>query len=103
MAATTRRAQVGRVRPTPAAAGRPSKCPGEVGVRAGRLSARREIAMRRLWSALRESDEGMSTAEYAVGTVAACGFGALLFKILTSGFASSLLESIISRALHLGL
>lgn len=49
------------------------------------------------------SDAGMSTAEYAVGTVAACGFGALLFKILTSGFATSLLESIISRALHLGL
>jgi hypothetical protein len=59
--------------------------------------------MRRLWAALRESDEGMSTAEYAVGTVAACGFGALLFKILTSGFASSLLQSIISRALHLAL
>ena len=41
--------------------------------------------MRRLWAAIRNSDEGMSTAEYAVGTVAACGFGALLYKILTSG------------------
>jgi hypothetical protein len=64
--------------------------------------------MRRLFVALRShhhvsSDDGMSTAEYAVGTVAACGFGALLFKILTSGFATSLLESLISRALHLGL
>jgi hypothetical protein len=64
--------------------------------------------MRRLLVALRNqervmSDDGMSTAEYAVGTVAACGFGALLFKILTSGFATSLLESLISRALHLGL
>ena len=49
------------------------------------------------------SDDGMSTAEYAVGTVAACGFGALLFKILTSGFVTSLLESLISHALHLGL
>lgn len=49
------------------------------------------------------ADAGMSTAEYAVGTVAACGFGALLFKILTSGFATNLLEGIISRALHLGL
>jgi hypothetical protein len=45
----------------------------------------------------------MSTAEYAVGTVAACGFGALLFKILTSGFATDLLENLISRALHMGL
>lgn len=60
-------------------------------------------AMRRLLRALRGEDEGMSTAEYAVGTVAACGFGALLFKVLTSGFATNLLESIISRALHLGL
>jgi Protein of unknown function (DUF4244) len=59
--------------------------------------------MRRVWKALRASDAGMSTAEYAVGTVAAASFGALLFKILTSGFASSLLEDIISRALHLGL
>jgi hypothetical protein len=64
--------------------------------------------MRRLLNAVRRadgalSDAGMSTAEYAVGTVAACGFGALLFKILTSGFATSLLESIVSRALHLGL
>jgi hypothetical protein len=54
-------------------------------------------------SALRRSDDGMSTAEYAVGTVAACGFGALLFKVLTSGFVTNLLESLISHALHLGL
>jgi len=59
--------------------------------------------MRRLLAALRAADDGMSTAEYAVGTVAACGFGALLFKILTSGFATSLLENLISHALHLGL
>jgi hypothetical protein len=64
---------------------------------------REEIAMRRLLAALRAADDGMSTAEYAVGTVAACGFGALLFKILTSGFATSLLENLISHALHLGL
>lgn len=59
--------------------------------------------VRRLGRVLRSSDAGMSTAEYAVGTVAACGFGALLYKILTSGFATSLLQQIISRALHLGL
>jgi hypothetical protein len=27
---------------------------------------------------LRRADEGMTTAEYAVGTVAACGFGGIL-------------------------
>jgi len=47
-------------------------------------------------------DVGMSTAEYAVGTVAACGFGAILYKILTSGFVVHLLESLIGRALHFG-
>lgn len=47
-------------------------------------------------------DAGMSTAEYAVGTVAACGFGGILYKILTSGFVTHLLESVVSRALHFG-
>jgi hypothetical protein len=47
-------------------------------------------------------DAGMSTAEYAVGTVAACGFGAILYKILTSGLVVHLVEGIITRALHLG-
>lgn len=59
--------------------------------------------MRRLWASIRASEAGMTTAEYAVGTVAACGFGALLYRILTSGFATSLLENLISHALHLGL
>ena len=48
-------------------------------------------------------DAGMSTAEYAVGTVAACGFAALLYKILTSDTVLHLVTDIISRALHLGL
>ena len=47
-------------------------------------------------------DAGMSTAEYAVGTVAACGFGAVLYKVLTSGFVLHLVENVISRALHFG-
>jgi hypothetical protein len=29
-------------------------------------------------------EDGMATAEYAVATVAACGFGGLLIKILSS-------------------
>ena len=32
----------------------------------------------------RRDDRGMTTAEYAIGTVAACGFAGLLLKILTS-------------------
>jgi hypothetical protein len=42
---------------------------------------------------------GMTTAEYAVGTVSACSFAALLFKIITSGFGQGLLESILHKVL----
>ena len=45
-------------------------------------------------------DEGMTTAEYAVGTVAACGFGGVLYKVITSPEVLSLLKSVIARAFH---
>jgi hypothetical protein len=45
-------------------------------------------------------DAGMTTAEYAVGTVAACGFAALLYKVVTSGAVSSALNALVTRALH---
>lgn len=44
-------------------------------------------------------DGGMTTAEYAVGTVAACGFGGVLYKLLTSDSVVKLLKDIIERAL----
>ncbi|WP_370147725.1 DUF4244 domain-containing protein [Streptacidiphilus sp. EB129] len=47
----------------------------------------------------RRPDAGMTTAEYAVGTVAACGFAALLYKVVTSGAVSAALSGLISRAL----
>jgi hypothetical protein len=43
----------------------------------------------------------MTTAEYAVGTVAACGFGGVLYKILTSDAVMKLVTDIIRRALTL--
>jgi hypothetical protein len=46
-------------------------------------------------------DRGMSTAEYAVGTIAACGFAALLFKIVTSDEVRELLVGLINRALNI--
>lgn len=46
------------------------------------------------------AEAGMSTAEYAVGTIAACGFAAVLYKIVTSGAVRSALTSVIVRALH---
>jgi hypothetical protein len=47
------------------------------------------------------ADGGMSTAEYAVGTVAAAAFAGLLFKIVTSPEVRRLLVGIINRALQL--
>jgi hypothetical protein len=55
------------------------------------LTARRAHRLR--------SDSGMTTAEYAVGTVAACGFGGILYKILTSDEVVKLLKDILRRAL----
>ncbi len=45
------------------------------------------------------SEDGMSTAEYAVGTVAAAGFAGVLYKVITSGAVLELMRGIIARAL----
>jgi hypothetical protein len=45
-------------------------------------------------------DAGMSTAEYAVGTVAAVGFAVVLYKIVRSDAVASALSSIVTSALH---
>jgi hypothetical protein len=45
-------------------------------------------------------DRGMSTAEYAVGTVAAVAFAVVLYKIVRSDAVSSTLSNIITSALH---
>ena len=44
-------------------------------------------------------DVGMTTAEYAIGTVAACGFGAVLYKAVTSDAVARLLRGVIEQAL----
>ena len=48
--------------------------------------------------ALRVDDSGMTTAEYAVGTVAAAGLGGLLYKILTSDAVTGLITNLIQQA-----
>jgi len=50
----------------------------------------------------RLADAGMTTAEYAIGTLAACGFAALLVTILRGSAVRALLLGIIKRALALG-
>ena len=47
----------------------------------------------------RKRDAGMNTAEYAIGTLAAVGFAALLLKVLTSDRVQAALTSLIMRAL----
>ncbi|GLY81021.1 DUF4244 domain-containing protein [Actinoallomurus iriomotensis] len=55
-----------------------------------------------LWRRCRHyGDRGMSTAEYAVGTVAAAAFAGVLFKIVTSSEVRKMLLVIIHRALNL--
>ncbi|WP_328911422.1 DUF4244 domain-containing protein [Streptomyces sp. NBC_00234] len=45
------------------------------------------------------SDRGMTTSEYAVGTIAACGFAAVLYKVVTSGPVLSAMQALIKDAL----
>lgn len=48
---------------------------------------------------LRNSERGMTTAEYAVGTVAACGFGGVLYELLQSKPVTNLLGGLVEKAL----
>lgn len=57
------------------------------------LRLRRQL-LRRL-----RDQEGMSTAEYAVGTIAAVAFAGVLLKVLTSDSVRAALDGIITRAL----
>jgi hypothetical protein len=57
-----------------------------------------------LWlraGALRRSDGGMATAEYAIATLAACGFAGLLLALMRSDEVRQLLSDVIHRALSL--
>jgi len=45
------------------------------------------------------ADDGMTTAEYAIGTVAAVAFGGVLLKVVTSPAIQQSLTRIISEAL----
>lgn len=44
-------------------------------------------------------ERGLTTAEYAIGTVAAAGLGGLLIKLVTSDEARNLIWSLLSKAL----
>ncbi|MGN6613309.1 MAG: DUF4244 domain-containing protein [Angustibacter sp.] len=63
---------------------------------------RRLRRLRRLPRLPRLADHGMTTAEYAIGTLAACGFAALLVTILRGSAVRGLLLGVITKALALG-
>lgn len=52
--------------------------------------------------ALRWTEAGMSTAEYAVGTLAAVAFAAVLMVVVKSGPVKSALAGVITTALGIG-
>lgn len=56
-------------------------------------------AITRAYGRLRADERGMTTAEYAVGTVAVAGLGGLLIKLLSSDEMRNLLWTIISGVL----
>lgn len=45
-------------------------------------------------------ESGMSTVEYAIGTIAAAAFGAILYTVVTGDSIVGALTNIISRALN---
>jgi hypothetical protein len=45
-------------------------------------------------------DTGMSTVEYAIGTIAAAAFGAILYTVVTGDSIVGALSNIITRALN---
>jgi hypothetical protein len=49
---------------------------------------------------LSRGDAGMTTVEYAVGTLAAVAFAGVLLKVLTSDAVQAALTAIVQRALQ---
>ncbi|AHC27657.1 MULTISPECIES: DUF4244 domain-containing protein [Mycobacteriaceae] len=47
-------------------------------------------------------ESGMSTVEYAIGTIAAAAFGAILYTVVTGDSIVTALSNIITRALNTG-
>ena len=70
-----------------------------------RVRTARAVQRLRTWSAGRwvrltaRAEAGMSTAEYAVGTVAACAFAAVLYKVVTGGSIVTALGHLVTKAL----
>ena len=63
-------------------------------------TAQRDRGWGARWRRVRATAEaGMSTAEYAVGTVAACAFAAVLYRVVTGGSVVDGLSALVADAL----
>ncbi len=89
--------QLGRSRPAPRPEGSSSQT-----LETRPPEARRRSNAHRRATYLRAvtSDAGMTTAEYAVGTVAAVAFAVVLFKVVQSPAVHSALAAVVTGALH---
>ena len=58
----------------------------------------RRLVITRLAGAVR-GEAGMSTAEYAIGTIAAAAFAAVLYQVVTGGAITGALTELVQRAL----
>lgn len=56
---------------------------------------------RRSRSRTARSEQGITTAEYAVGTAAGAGLAGLLYKLLTGGFGDKMLKTLFDHVLGL--
>jgi hypothetical protein len=67
----------------------------------GGVDGRSKHMLRKLRATYRR-DDGMTTAEYAVGIIAAVAFAGILYKVLTSTTVVTALTAIVKRALAQG-
>lgn len=67
------------------------------------MKIRHRITRARNALARQDTDVGMTTAEYAVGTLAACALAAVLLAIVQSGAIKTLITTVIETALSVAL
>lgn len=65
------------------------------------MSARTRFALATSRQVARGPEDGITTAEYAVGTAAGAGLAGLLYKLLTGGFGDKLLKTLFDHVLGL--
>jgi hypothetical protein len=75
-----------------------ARTPAEPGASPGPAG---QQVVRRLRHLLHD-DAGMSTVEYAIGLVAAAGFAALLYSVVTGDSVTAALTQLVQRALTAG-